>query len=437
MFTRPRRTFAKGQRHSRNSKCPADTLAFHRFVALRYLAGAEGHHEGRRFLRFITYAAVGGVAIGVATLLLSLAIVRGFSREIEAKIVGFGAHVQVENIRHAPLEHAASMMESLGRWETVERIDPVVSEFALLGRSQTEMDGASIWGATKLPSYLREQLVEGICELASGEDGAHRLVMGGELASRLGLELGDRVTVFSTRGMQEGLSLAVRPNVKQFTISGIYETFLADFDETYVFTDIDVARSLLDYGPEEATRLDLTLAAPDSADAVAQAVETEFGFPVMARTIFQVYRGLFAWVELQEAIIPFVVGVMILVAAFNIVGTLLMVILEKAREIGILASMGASGRSIRRLFLWLGMHVGLIGTAIGIALASILALIQIEFGVIPLPADAYYMDKAPVALAPVDFVAVSAVSIILCLAASYIPARVASRISPLRIIRFG
>ncbi len=373
----------------------------------------------------------------MATLLLALAIVRGFSREIEAKIVGFGAHVQVENIRHAPLEHALSMTESLGRWESVARIDPVVSEFALLGRSQTDMDGVNVWGAVELPSYVRDQLVGGTHELASEHGSGHNLVVGRELASQLSLEVGDRVTVFSTRGMQLGSGLAIRPKVKQFTITGIFETFLADFDETYVFTDIDVARSLLDYGPEEATRLDLTLASPDSADAVARAVEQEFGFPVMARTIFQVYRGLFAWIELQEAIIPFVVGVMILVAAFNIVGTLLMVILEKAREIGILASMGASGKSIRRLFLWLGMHVGLIGTAIGIALASILALVQIRYGVIPLPADAYYMDQAPVALAPMDFVVVSAVSIALCLVASYIPARVASRISPLSIIRFG
>ncbi len=375
--------------------------------------------------------------MGVATLLLALSIVRGFSREIEAKIVGFGAHVQVENIRHAPLEHALSMTESLDRWESVARIDPVVSEFALLGRSQTDMEGVNVWGAVELPSYVRGQLVDGTSELASENGSDHNLVVGRELASQLSLEVGDRVTVFSTRGMQLGSGLAIRPKVKQFTITGIFETFLADFDETYVFTEIDVARSLLDYGPEEATRLDLTLATPDSADAVARAVEQEFGFPVMARTIFQVYRGLFAWIELQEAIIPFVVGVMILVAAFNIVGTLLMVILEKAREIGILASMGASGRSIRRLFLWLGMHVGLIGTAIGIALASILALVQIRYGVIPLPADAYYMDKAPVALAPMDFVAVSAVSIALCLVASYIPARVASRISPLNIIRFG
>ena len=417
-------------------------MPFHRFVALRYLVGAQGREEGHRFLRFITYVAIGGVAIGVATLLLALAIVRGFSREIEAKIVGFGAHVQVENIRHAPLDNAAVMLDGIRGLDAVERAQPVVSEFALLRRSQTEIDGVSVWGTDALPAYLSGAIIKGSGELNREEAGEHRLVIGSSLARSLGLGLGDRVTVFSTRNMAalaggEASLLAARPRAKQFDVTGIYETFLADFDETYVFTTLAVARSLLDYAPDEVTRLDLTLHDPAEAGAIAANVEETFGFPVMARTIFQVYRGLFAWVNLQEAIIPFVIGVMIIVAAFNIVGTLLMVIMEKTREIGVMASMGASRRSIQRLFLWLGLFVGAAGTVLGLGVALVLALTQQRYDLIPLPAEAYYMSTAPVALNPFDFLIVGAISLVLCVLASYIPARFAARIDPLKVIRFS
>ena len=156
----------------------------------------------------------------------------------------------------------------------------------------------------------------------------------------------------------------------------------------------------------------------------------------MARSIYEVWRGLFAWVELQESIIPLVIGVIILVAAFNIVGALLMIILEKTREIGVLESMGASSRSLRRLFLWLGLLIGIVGTAIGEGLALVLALIQQRYGIIPLPPEAYYMDTAPIELNPFDFVLVAVVTLTLCALAAYVPARVAAAIDPIRVIRF-
>ena len=128
--------------------------------------------------------------------------------------------------------------------------------------------------------------------------------------------------------------------------------------------------------------------------------------------------------------------VIVIVAAFNIIGTLLMIILEKTREMGVLQSMGTSRRLLRRLFLWLGILIGVVGTAIGEVAALLLAVIQKEFQVIPLPAEAYYMDTAPIELNPVDFVVVAVVALVLCALSAYVPARVASRIDPVRAIRF-
>jgi lipoprotein-releasing system permease protein len=165
-------------------------------------------------------------------------------------------------------------------------------------------------------------------------------------------------------------------------------------------------------------------------------MEQDVGFPISARTIYQQYQGLFAWVNLQQSIIPLVIGVIVLVASFNIIGILLMMILEKTREIGVLGSLGASGRQLRRLFLTLGAQIGVIGIGIGELLALVLGYVQMRFEIIPLPAEAYYMSTAPVSLNPLDFLLVAAVAFILCLAAAYIPARVASRIEPVKAIRF-
>lgn len=404
-------------------------------MALRYLKSAQGRSEGKRFLRFITYVAVGGVAVGVAALLLALSVVRGFSHEIQAKIIGFGAHVQVESYQEAPLDDAPLLGRELADLPGVRAVAPVVQEFALLRRSAGEIDGVAVWGTEAPPSYLADQVVEGAFSFAPDTSGMPGMVVGRSLARLLGVSIGDRVTAFSMRRFLRSES-ASRPKVKQFYVAGIYETSLSNFDEIYAFTDLAAARELLEYAPDQVTRFDLTLSDVSEAPATALLIEERFGFPVMSRSIFDIYRGLFAWVNLQESIIPLVVGVIVLVGAFNIIGTLLMMMLEKTREIGILESMGASARSLRRLFLWLGLLIGLVGTGIGQALALVLAFLQLKFAIIPLPAEAYYMTTAPIVLNPLDFVIVGVLTLLLCLLAAYVPARVAARIEPIRAIRF-
>ena len=174
-----------------------------------------------------------------------------------------------------------------------------------------------------------------------------------------------------------------------------------------------------------------------TAESIALTLEETLGLGILVRSIFEIYRGLFAWVDLQEAIIPLVISVLVLVAAFNVMGALLMIVLEKTREIGILASMGTSRQDIQKLYLNLGFFVGGFGTAIGLVLAWGLGMLQLHYGIVGLPAEAYYMTTAPIAMYISDFVLVAMMSLLLCLGASYFPARVASRILPLQVIRFG
>jgi lipoprotein-releasing system permease protein len=415
-----------------------ERFIFERFMAWRYLRGAQGRQgEGRSFLRFITYVAVGGVAVGVAALLLALAIVRGFSGEIEEKITGFGAHVQVRSYANAPLERADSLRRRLAVVEHVKRVAPVLQRFVLLRHSRQQIDGVALWGTSAPSPYLRERVTRGQFSFAPDSAGHPGAVVGASLAQRLGLAPGDLATVFSMPEGEGGETGPLpTPRVKQLRIRGVFETSLTDFDDRFVFTSLEAARTVTAAAPGTVTRLDLTLDRVTRADSVAATVEDQLGFPIQAVTIYQAFSGLFAWVGLQRSITPLVIGVIILVAAFNIISTLFMLMIEKTREMGVLASLGASSRRLRRLFVGLGLLIGTVGTALGASLALVLALLQKRYELIPLPAEAYYMTTAPVELRLLDFVLVSVFAIALCAAASYPPARAAARIDPIRAIRF-
>ncbi len=410
---------------------------FERFVALRYLWRAQGRKEGKRFVRFITYMAIGGVAIGVTALLLALAIVRGFSNEIQGKIISFGAHIQLESFEDAPLLPSA-YEEELSRIPAVSDINAVVEEFALLRGGAREIDGVSFRGVERPPLALTEKLIDGAFAFKSDTTSNPGIVIGQQLARLLNLKVGDEAAAFSMRRNDRASAsfFGVRPKVKEFYVAGIYETSFANFDELFVYTDINVARDLFSYGPEEASRLDILLTDAELAGDVALQIDETIGYPVYSRTVFQVFRQYFAWVNLQESIIPLIISVIILVGAFNIIGTLLMILLEKTHEVGVLGSMGASPKSLRRLFLMLGLLIGGVGMIVGEVLALVLAILQKRYEIIPLPEEAYYMKVAPIELSGLDFLIVGAIALLLCLIAAYIPARAASKIEPIRAIRF-
>ncbi len=395
------------------------------FLALRYLRGAEGHSEGRRFLRLVIRIAVGGVAVGVATLILSLAIVRGFSQEITRKIVGFGAQIQIESLRDAPLSDAESYASIAAAQPGVVSTEHVVLEFVLLRTGDKRVEGAAIWGTEQLPAYVA--LTMGTQDATLSPDDVY---IGASLARTLRVEPGDRITLFSIPpdGMRG------RPRVGQFTVAGMYESSLADFDDLYLFTELNRARQLVGYEADEATRIDVRVEEGQDYERIAAELDEELPFPAMARPISEVYRSLFAWVRLQQSIIPLVLSIIVLVAAVNVIGTLLMVILEKRSDIGVLMGMGARGRDMTATFTRVGLGIGIAGSVLGAAIALVFALLQIEYGIIPLPPEAYYMKEAPIALSLLDFALVPLLTCALCTGAAFVPARYASKIDPIRAI---
>lgn len=374
------------------------------------------------------------MALGVGALIIALAIVRGFSNEIESKIIAFGAQIQVESYRDAPLENATAIRAKLSAQDEVLEIAPVIEEFVLLRGRGNLADGVSLSGVEIIPDRLLDNMVYGVADLENGNDDDTPIVIGLSLSRNLQVVVGDRVHAFSVRGRNGQTGLSRTPRIKQFRVIGIYETSLADFDETFIYTTIESARNLLGYKTDQVSRFDLSLIPDADVRRVAEELDGRLDFPVMARSIYDVYKSLFAWVNLQENIIPLVIGIIVLVAAFNIIGTLLMIILEKTREIGIFASMGASRVMLRRIFLYLGVYIGFAGIFVGELVALLFAWLQLRYSIIPLPKEAYYMSTAPIQLSIMDFIVVAVVTMILCGISSYVPARFAARIEPIRAI---
>jgi lipoprotein-releasing system permease protein len=211
---------------------------------------------------------------------------------------------------------------------------------------------------------------------------------------------------------------------------------MSEYDDVYALTDLTDAQTLFQTG-DAVTGFDLLLARTDSASAVAEGVQDLLGYPHYGRTVFETYRNLFSWIELQKKPVPIILGLIIVVATVNIIGTLLMMVLDKTREIGILAALGATPWGITMIFIRQGMVIGVAGTALGNLLAFGLCYVQETFKVFSLPSDIYFMTSVPILLRPEYFLVVTIITLSLCFASSLLPARLAARLKPVNAIRFS
>jgi lipoprotein-releasing system permease protein len=405
-------------------------MAYPSFIARRYLRS----RRNAGFFSFIAAIAVLGVALGTAALIIALAVLGGFEHEITEKVVGFTSHVQVLAFQNQPLsDPSATVRMVLDSLHEVKSVSPFVLREALI-RSREGVDGVLLKGIDPRNdnSTTRRYIVEGRYDLTHDPGTPPKIVLGRKLAAKLGLGIGGRVTIFGIgRPADEG-----RTRVMQFLVSGIYESGMAEYDAAYAFTDIESAESLFQMG-DAVSGFDLMLFDIAKADTVADKVQDLLGYPYYGRTVFQTYRNLFSWIELQKKPIPIILGLIIIVATVNIIGTVLMMVLDKTREIGVLRSMGATRWGIARIFLRQALTIALIGTALGNALAFGLCFAQLELHFFSLPSDIYFMTTVPILLRVQDFVMVSAIAVGLCLLSALLPARLAARVNPVSAIRFS
>lgn len=405
-------------------------MNFKYFIASRYLFSKKDS----KFVSFITYISIVGVALGVAALIIAVSIMNGFEEEIKNKVSGLVSHVQISSfLNNGIADHEYGMKQIKENIEGVTGVSRYVQKEAVI-RAKDKIEGIIFKGIDPNEdiSNTREKVVEGEFNLSPVDSNVSRLIIGSKLAKSLNIGVGDKVIVFGLRGIPSPLN---QPKIKQFVISGLYQTTLRDYDDIIIYSDMGSTQELFDLG-NNVSGIELKLDDIDRADTVVSQLADLLGYPYYPKSLFRIYRALFSFVELQQKPVPIILSLIVLVATFNIVSTLLMLVLEKTHSVGVLKSLGASRGDIMKIFIYDGLLIGIIGTIIGIILGVGACMLEMKFHLISLP-DFYYVDKVPILLETHYIILISLITLALCFFATLIPAFLASRLDPVKSLRFA
>lgn len=372
-----------------------------------------------------------GLAIGVAVLILTLAVLDGFESEIEQKIIGFDGHIRIRGYFDRNLPEVDSHLDAiLSNINDITASEPYISQAAMI-RVGRETHGIMVEG---VPSSGIEKIIATPQFITQGEfdlSGDGTVVMGAALANQLGLTVGKKVTLLDMANLGRPGKL---PGIRQFRIIGIYDTGLKDYDETVIYMSLSDAQALFGMPAQISGRI-VRLRDKDETESVSAAIASE-GVLYIYETWLDRHSQLFAWLRSQKQPMIIVFGLIALVAIFNISSALTMIVMEKNRDIGVLRAMGFSRRNISQLFLIEGGLVGLIGVGLGICLALIVGFLQIRYGFFRIPAEIYFMSQLAVKFHLQQFITVGAFGFLLSLVATVYPAWKASGVQPADAVRY-
>lgn len=401
-------------------------------IARRFLQ-FQKTSRSQNFISFITLIAVIGIMLGVGSLIIALTILGGFEKDLREKVIGFTTHIQITTYSNQPIRYYQNVEAKLRRdFPKIKTISAFISKEGMVNFGDAT-EGIIVKGIEDVSaeSGIHQYLTDGSIDLKKIDQGMYGCVVGKKLLTTIGAGLNDTLLVF---GLQGHIQTTLAPNVMAFVVRGIYESGMAEYDDVFFYVGIPAAQELINFD-EAVSGFEVMLFDVNDAPEVAQNIMDGLGYPFYARTLFQLYRNLFTWIELQKEPIPLILGLIITVAAVNIIGTLLMLVLEKRRQIGILKSLGASSRHIRNIFLTKGLFIAIVGTVLGNMFAYGVCWTQLEFQYFSLPSTIYFMKSVPIYFQWEHFVVVSGISLVLCMIASLVPARLASHLDPIKAIR--
>jgi len=402
----------------------------HLFIAQRYLRSRS--RSG--FISLISYLSIGGVTIGTAALIIVMSVMNGFESEVRQRILGADAHLRLTTYGDRGISDWAEAAAIVRKVPHVTGVSPYVFEKGMLRVGNTSegvmmrgVDPATLSEVSDLPKHL----LSGSVNFA--RDGLPGIILGRFLAERLGVAVGDTAVLFSPAGMTSTFSA---PAVRKFVLTGVFQTGLFEFDDVIAYLDVNVARDLFKRG-ERVDGLEIKLDNMYLAGKVKLELESRFDQPYYAQTWFELRRTLFSWMKIEKWMWTIILSLIIMVAAFNILSTLIMVAMEKRRDIGILKAMGARDRDVARIFSAQGLIVGIVGGALGTLVGFLVCLGQLRYKWVALPSDIYFLEALPVKMQLLDFAAVVVIAVLLSYLGAMYPARRAARLAPVDAIREG
>jgi lipoprotein-releasing system permease protein len=410
-------------------------MPYELFIANRYL------RPRRRFgpVGLFTVLAVAGVLVGVTALLCVLSVMNGFEEEVRKRIVGTNAHVIVLRYGQEGLANHAALAEKIRAVDGVVSAAPFVYTKGMIS-SGGQSDGIVVKGIRLSDERAVTEVIQNmrppIDSLATGGPGTHPdIVLGRYVAENLRVTPGEVVLLTSPFGGQPS-PFGVLPRVRKFRVAGIFTSGMYEYDASLAFVSLAAAQDFFQMGDRVTAievRLEDLYEAPRAGERIVEALG---GFPYRANNWIELNRNLFSWMKLEKVMMFLILTLIVLVAALNIVSALIMMVIEKRRDIGILKSMGATGRGIQRIFVFEGLVIGGIGTAGGCVTGFVLSYLLDRYKFVSLPGDVYFIDTLPVKMQAGDFLMVAVWAMVLCFLATLYPAWKASRLVPLEAIRY-
>jgi len=404
------------------------------YLARRYLL----NHRPGAWGWMIGWMATGSVALGVAALIITLAVMSGFRDDIRQKILGVQPHVLINSFDNR-LRLTPALKSGLDSSGDVQSWAPYVTGQVLMGRGQ-QSSGALIKGIDPSRemsvSDIKSKLLRGDWkDLTAATPGSKpRIFLGQELARNVGARLGDTVWIITPGALgMPGLSL---PKANLFIVGGFVQTGLYDYDSSLAYVALPAAQQIFGIG-EDVTGVGIRIRDPDNAEKVARGLQLKFQGDYWIHSWLSLNHNLFSALKLEKTVMFIILILITIVASIMIVSNLLLSIAQKVKEIGILRAMGATGRTIRLVFLIEGALMGCAGTLIGVLLGTAISVVLARTNFIHLPADVYYIDRLPVRLDPLDIFTVIVAACGIVLVATLYPAHRATKLDPLDAIRYG
>jgi lipoprotein-releasing system permease protein len=406
-------------------------IPFELFLGLRYLrAGGQ-----RSNLSLFVWIGVGGVFLGVAALIVVLAVMTGFQDGVREKIIAANPHVLIFEGTGRGLGDAAAVSSRVSGFPGVQSVTPFVLQQALFTGTAGTAQGGLVRGVDvaqrRLVAELRSQVRSG--DLAALERGEPAILLGRELARLLAVGPGDAVTVIAPSGAMTAVGMV--PKMRRYVVAGTIELGMHDYDASVAYLSLAVAQEFA--GLEgRVTGIEVKLDDPFTARRVGREIATALGWPYWVRDWMEMNKNLFAALQLEKLALFVIVTIIVLVAAFAIIGHLVLLVAEKRKEIGILKAIGASARSITVVFFSVGMTIGVVGAAAGSLVGLGLMWAQNTYRIIRLSGDVYPIDHLPMRLSAGDVAMIVGATLAISFAATVFPARRAGRLAPADVLRY-
>jgi lipoprotein-releasing system permease protein len=406
-------------------------LPFELHIALRYLLAKRR----QAFISLVSFISMLGVGVGVMAVVVALAMMTGLQMELQDRIVGSNPHIYVWNT-NGIVDYRAEA-EKLRRIPRVAGAAPAILGQGLVSASR-ETVPIQIKGIDPVLEQqvtdIRKGMLSGSLDAltTTGGDAPDGILLGKDLAAKLGVAVGDSVSVLTPQGTLSPMGMI--PRARRLRVAGIFSLRLFEFDSTYGYVSIDVAKRLLDKDQIDLIqlRVDEIWAAPE----VARTIPSRLGKQYLTEDWQAMNGTLFSALWLEKIAVSLAIGLIVMVAALNIVASLILLVMDKNRDIAILKTMGASVKSVTVIFMMQGLIIGIVGTTSGAVLGFSLSRVLDRFQLIRMPADVYQVSYLPFRVLPLDILLVVSMAVLICFLATIYPSRQAARLDPAQALRY-